>query len=68
MVSVEDLKLAAAAIGANWRSSAVSMGVLDGASGRRRLAEKYRPTSLKGWSEEYDAAFDYGEGMAGRLL
>ena len=61
-ISVRDFKAAGMEIGADWRSSAVQNGVMDGALGRPR--SEYRHPKLKGWAETYDKAFAFGEKLA----
>ena len=63
-VSVADFKAAAEKSGADWRSSSVQMGVLDGATGERRIKEGFHGEK---WQTEYAAAFGFGEELAQKV-
>ena len=59
-VSVADFKAAAEKIGADWRSSGVQMGVMDGAAGRKRANASNHD---KKWMAQYKLAFEFGEAL-----
>ncbi len=52
-----EIKAAAAAISADWRSSAVMMGVMDGKRGVRAAIGF---PNIRGWNETYNHAFAWG--------